>query len=152
MAYFRPSEAIDCLKLAPKLREQDKNEVMASHGLEPVTALHLSFKLSNKSYSIIHDDEVIGMFGYGPGDSDIVAVPWLLASDKLKEISREFLPQSKTWVEEVNKDFPILVNYVDARNTVAIRWLKFLGFKFIRKIDKFGLGQIPFYEFVRVEN
>lgn len=150
MAYYRPSKIEDCLELAPILRKQDVDEVAASHGLNPVTALRLSFKISNECNSIIHEGKVVGMFGYG-SDGGTVAVPWLLASDKIKEISREFLPQSKLWVDKVAEDYDVLVNYVDVRNTVAIRWLKFLGFKFIRRIEHFGKAQVPFYEFVRAD-
>ena len=150
MAYFRPSVLTDCLELAPKLRQQDLNEITASHGMSAVNTLSLSFKISNETNTIIHEGEVIGMFGYG-SDGDEVAVPWLLASDKLPKISKEFLPQSKRWVDGVAAAYPVLVNRVDVRNTVAIRWLKFLGFKFITRIENYGVGQIAFYEFVRAD-
>lgn len=149
MAHFQPSVLADVLELAPKLRQQDLNEIAASHGMSAVNTLSLSFKISDEVNSIILDGEVIGMFGYGSDNG--IAVPWLLASDKLPKISREFLPQSKRWVDGIASQYPILVNYVDVRNTVAIRWLKFLGFKFIQRIENYGVGQTPFYEFVRAD-
>jgi hypothetical protein len=33
-------------------------------------------------------------------------------------------------VAEMLRDYPRLCNVVDVRNTVAIRWLKWLGFEF----------------------
>ena len=41
-------------------------------------------------------------------------------------------------------------NYVDARNVVHIKWLKWLGFTIINKHNQFGIGRIPFYEFVKI--
>lgn len=149
--YYRPSEIRDVYDLSPKLRTQDVNEVAASSGFSPEEALLVSFNAGGEVNSIIASDgEVIGMFGVSPTDDPNLGVPWLLASPRLPEVSKEFLPQSLEWVRAVNKQYPMLLNYVDKRNTVAIRWLKFLGFSFIRLIDEFGVGKQPFYEFVRV--
>ena len=67
-------------------------------------------------------------------------------------LKKELLTRPIKWLEEKNKEYPLLVNYVDARNKVAIRWLRFLGFTFIRKIEKYGVGRKPFYEFVRISS
>lgn len=152
IAHYRPAEAGDMAVLAPKLRKQDVDEVMASSGLEPLEALTLSFEISEETNSIISDDgEVIGMFGVSKTDDPLVGCPWLLASDRLPEVRKKFLPQSYEWVKEVNKRYPLLFNCVDTRNTKAIRWLKYLGFTFVEHIEEFGVGRIPFYAFVRIE-
>jgi len=39
---------------------------------------------------------------------------------------------------------------VDAEYTLAINWLKFVGFTFIKKHDTWGVGDKPFLEFVRI--
>ena len=109
-------------------------------------------QLSDEVYAIIAgDEEVIGLFGVTPTEDPIVGCPWLLASDRLPEVSKEFIPQSLEWVKGINKKYPILRNYVDARNRLAMRWLSYLGFTFINLIDEYGKGRIPFYEFVRIE-
>ena len=43
------------------------------------------------------------------------------------------------------------MNYVDERNTTSIRWLKHLGFVLIKRIEDYGVGKKPFYEFVRIQ-
>ena len=47
------------------------------------------------------------------------------------------------------KHAKILWNFIDSRNTVHLRWIKWCGFKLINKkyIDK-----IKFYEFIRIKN
>lgn len=150
--YYRPAEAGDEVILAPKLRKQDAVEVMASAGLEPLAALKASLLVSEERYSIIASDgTIVGMFGVAPTGDKNVGCPWLLGSDRLPEVRKEFLPQSLEWVKGVNKRYPLLINYVDVNNTKAIRWLKYLGFTFISRVEEYGVGRIPFYEFVRIE-
>lgn len=147
--YYRPSTAGDAEILAPKLRKQDVEEVWASHGVLPLVALVTSQTNSSESHTIISSDgEVIGMFGV-VGDG-AVGIPWLLTSDRLPEVAREFLPQSREWVERINQDYSILTNYVDVRNKTAQRWLKWLGFKFVRVVEEYGYEKKPFYEVVRI--
>jgi RimJ/RimL family protein N-acetyltransferase len=151
--YYRTSEQEDVYELAPKLRKQDVDEVKASSGYTPEEALIYSFHVSGENNTIIAPDgEIIGMFGVGSTADPYIGVPWLLASPRLPEITREFLPQSLEWVKQKNEQYPVLINYVDCRNTVAIRWLRYLGFTFIKKIEEYGVGKKPFYEFVRIHN
>lgn len=150
--YYRPAAAGDVQIVAPKLRQQDVDEVKASSGLEPLEALQLSCLYSVEVNAIVASDgEVIGLFGVTKTPDFLVGCPWLLASDRLPEIRKDFLPQSLLWVKRINKQFPVLRNYVDQRNTKAIRWLKYLGFTFVDLIEDYGVGKKPFYEFVRIE-
>jgi len=57
------------------------------------------------------------------------------------------LRETKRLTKELNKKYSILTNSVDAEYTVAIKWLKFLGFTFI---NKHNYGGKPFLEFVRI--
>ena len=70
--------------------------------------------------------------------------------DRLPEVAREFLPESRKWVEKINQDYLVLTNYVDVRNTAAKRWLRWLGFRFVRIVEDFGYEKRPFYEVVRI--
>ena len=147
---YRPATFEDCHDLAPRMRSQDAKEVMASNGAKPYEALSESFRVSSECYTIIHEDgEIVGMFGVA--DAKIFGSPWLLGSDKLPETKRVMLPVSAKWVEEKNDQYPLLLNYVHADNTVSIRWLKSLGFEFIKLDKEYGVGKEPFYQFVRVK-
>tara|TARA_B100000795_G_C22698922_1_gene398789 strand:- start:71 stop:529 length:459 start_codon:yes stop_codon:yes gene_type:complete len=150
MAHYREATRQDVEELSEKMRKADAEEVMASSGLTPIQALTKGFELS-KGLSIIHKDELIGMFGVAEVGEDIGS-PWMLGSDKIPEIKKDLLTQALDWVIRTNKEYPLLVNYVDVRNKVAIRWLKFLGFSFVRKIPYYGVGRVPFYEFVRIDS
>ena len=133
------------------MRQQDAKEVMASNGLNPLRALQESFKVSQINNSIIHEDgSVVGMFGLGVNTA--FASPWLLGTDKLIETRKEFIPQARQWVEEANYHYPLLLNFVHADNSVSKRWLKSLGFEFIKLEKEYGIGKEPFYQFVRMRN
>jgi len=148
MAHYRDSIQEDVSVLAAKMREADVLEIKASNGVTPLEALQRGFDISN-AQSIIHNGELIGMFGCARVD-DLIGSPWMLGSDKIPQIKKDLLTQSVEWVKEVNHQYPLLVNYVDARNKVSIRWLNHIGFSFVQLIPTFGVGGVPFYEFVRI--
>lgn len=150
MAFYRTALREDIPELARTMREQDRVEIWHSHGLAPLEALEFSFDLAVENNSIISDEgKVIGMFGVGEVAPNI-GIPWLLGSDELPKIAREFIPESRKWIERVHERHDLLYNYVYAENSVSIRWLKWLGFSFIRRIDDWGANPAPFYEFVKL--
>lgn len=151
MAYYRPATIADCIKLAPNLREADKKELLLSSGEEPLEALILSLQVSEECNAIMNDEEeIVGLFGVATVDEDLGS-PWLLGADGIKQIATEFIQGSHSWIEEVQARYKILFNYVHEENEVAIKWLKKLGFNFIQKIEDYGVGQAPFYEFLRIQ-
>lgn len=148
--HYRPARFEDCREIAPLMREQDAKEVMASHGFKPYDALAESYRVSTEMNSIIHaDGSVVGMFGVT--DAGAYAIPWMLGTDKVIETRREFIPQAKKWVEETNEKYPLLFNFVHKDNTVSRRWLKSLGFEFIKLQEEYGVGGEPFIQFVRIK-
>lgn len=149
MAHYRRAYFEDCAVLAPKMRDKDKEEVWHSDGMSPLVALQTSFDASSEANTIIADDgEVIGMFGVAPTPIPTIGTPWLLASDRLPEVAREFIPQSRKWIEHIHDDYDLLFNYVYAKNTISIRWLKWLGFNFVRETE-YGVNPTQFLEFAK---
>lgn len=150
--YFRPTVLADVEYLAENLSKKDQEELYASLGMENYAALSWSFFVSKECNTIIMpDDSIGGIFGVS-NPTEGMGCPWLMGTDRIPEITIPFLKQSRKWVEEQNKKYPLLMNFVDERNDRAIQWLKFLGFTFIKRIEKHGHGEVPFYQFVRIEN
>ena len=94
----------------------------------------------------------MGMWGIikQPNNSGQV---WMLGCKNMLEDTRdksEFLRQSRIELKKLHKEFPVLFNYIDARNTVHLRWLTFMGFTIIKKHETFGYEGRPFYEFVKI--
>lgn len=147
--YYRPTIESDIEPLAAILREADIREVKASGGLDPVEALTFCFIHSEECNSIIYNDKVVGMFGCSR-INDEMGSPWLLGSDYIPKIRKAVLDVSKAWVQDKQKEYKILLNYIDKRNDYAFGWLKYLGFNFVREVENYGVEERPFIEFVRI--
>lgn len=148
MGYVRCYQPGDEIQLAPRLRQADLREIEAASDLDPVDALQVGAALSVPSCTIIgNDGQVAGMFGVVPEDH--FGRVWLLGSDALvtKPLSRQFLKECKQYLSGLEKLYPALGNVIDARNTVHIKWLRWLGFTFIRQVEIQGR---PFWEFIKL--
>ena len=142
---FRETIPEDCFYLADKLRYEDKREIIASTGMPPRNALIKSYAHSQDCFTILDTNDVpCGIFGVSKNGGI-----WLLASDDIYRIRFSFLRESKKVVQFLNTKYNPLWNYVDCRNTLHIKWLKWCGFVFLRKIN-YGVLNLPFYEFIRV--
>ena len=150
-SHFRAAKADDVYVLYPKIREVDVEEVKATIGLNIKDGLMASYETSDETYTMVADDgDLVGMFGLTKTADPLISVVWMLCTERLPQYSKTFIKLSKQWVIEQNKKHSILMNYVDARNITSIKWLKHLGFVLIKRVEQFGIGKKPFYEFVRI--
>ena len=116
--------------IAAHMRQADRDEVAASHGITPLAAMEMSLRRSRRAWTIMSPAGVpVGMFGVG--DTNILAgvgSPWLLGTDELPRHAIIFLRQCPYWVGQLLEGYTVLRNCVDDRNKLSIRWLKWLGF------------------------
>lgn len=148
MIWIRLATEEDVAQMAPKLRQADKNEVWASDGYSPLEALRTSYSLSKPCFTAVLDDEPLAMFGTVPILSNVGSI-WLLGTDSVSKAPTSFLRWSRRLLPFLLQPYDMVCNLVDARNTVHIRWIRWLGFTFIRKTTH-GPQQLPFYEFARL--
>jgi hypothetical protein len=80
-----------------------------------------------------------------------VGVIWMLSTDRLYEYPVEFTTHSRDLFRQYHERYEVLTNFVDARNTRHIKWLKWLGCHMVRKVDRFGPHSLPFLEFASVK-
>ena len=93
--------------------------------------------------------EVKAHSGLDPDQALLLGTDAML--DDLQD-QRTFLRQSKEVLRELHHQFILLFNEVDARNTVHIRWLRWMGFTFVRYRPNYGTEGRPFYEFCKVSH
>ena len=142
---FRLSIHEDCQYLADKLRYEDKREILDATGFTPISGLTFSYVSSEVCFTIVDKNNIpVGMFGVSK-DGAI----FLLASNEIKRIRYSFLRESRKVVDFLNTKYPMLWNFVDCRNELHLRWLKWCGFTFLRKLN-YGVNQKPFYEFIKL--
>jgi hypothetical protein len=149
--YMTPAVEADAYTFAEKLREEDKAEIKAASGWLPVDALLVGIKESKKVFSIwTNDHEPICIFGVTNHSLDVTTgVPWMLGTTLIQDYFVAFLRDGRGSLLPIIKDgYELLLNCVDSRNTVHIRWLKWMGFSFDFENPVFLTDpDVPFYLF-----
>lgn len=132
-----------------RFRKVDVEEVYAMSGRDINEAAREGVRYSEKSWIGLWGSDPIVVFGVRRLSllSD-EGTPWLLGTDRIKEpgIKKAFIEGSVPFVLEMLRYFKYLENFVDARNTTSIRWLKLCGFT-VEKPEPMGLLQMPFHRF-----
>ncbi|MDA8231570.1 MAG: hypothetical protein M0006_09550 [Magnetospirillum sp.] len=142
-----PATAAHAAAIAPILRAADREEVRAACGLAPEEALRLSLATSPLAWTGMAAGSPVCLFGAAsPGLLGGPGRPWLLATDALVRHSAAFLRRNRAYVAAMLDEFGHLANHVDARNSVSVRWLRWLGFT-LEPARPFGPYGLPFHPF-----
>ena len=143
-----PASLEHALQLAPRLRKGDLAEIKAASGLEPEDALVLSLAMAPKSWAWLYRGRVMAIFGVGPHPYKAgVGIPWLLGTKAAERHKMFFLRNSRRIIDEMLDEFPVMENYVDARNTTSIQWLHWCGFVLAEVVPFYGVQRLPFIRF-----
>lgn len=129
--------------IASSMRQADQLEVFCM-GKTPLGALQEAYEKDDTTLSILDKDDIpIAIFGVGQILD--MAYIWLLGTDNVREASYVFLKESRYITQALVKPYGSAFNFVHAENKIAIKWLKFCGATFIRKLY---FMNNPFYEFI----
>lgn len=144
----RPPRRADIPVLVANLREADRQELEAARGGEPHEAVRSALALSSHRWAM----DVDGNLGLVGGIVTVsllngIGSPWLLGTTELDRIPGALTKIGLRYRDVALGLFPELVNYVDARNVKAIRWLKRLGFTVSDTPVPYGVSRLPFYRF-----
>ena len=86
------------------------------------------------------------MFGIGAVSIAAgVGSPWMLGTNGIQDHSALFARVSKVWIDDARSRWSSLENHVDARNGLALRWLRWLGFE-IHDVEPHGPMGMPFHK------
>ena len=130
------------LHVASNLLPDDYREVKEGQGHDPLNALVVGVHNSESVYFTNPDNEICGIAGVYPNGAI-----WMLCTPAILKFPHTFAREAKRFVN--SRQEKLLRNIVDARNTVHTKLLRFLGFKFIRKLP-YGPNKLSFIEFCRV--
>ena len=146
-----PTTVEDINYIAPRLRKADKEECLAATGQKQLDVLYTSLLQGDINLTLnAPDGERIGLCGVAPSPLENSGAVWMCATDAIFKHQMAFLRRSKAALDYLSQDYALLYNYVDERNTVHIKWLKWMGFTFINRHENFGAAKLPFYEFLRI--
>lgn len=134
--------------LIDEIREPDKIELEAAAGSPYYQVIRDGYKQNaHHSWTGHANNNVVAVFGIKrlTALSD-VGVPWLISTNLVPKYRGVFMRYSKQIFDLVKRDYNYLCNYVDKRNIVAIRWLKWLGFT-IQEPEPYGVNGELFCRF-----
>lgn len=148
--FTRPATLADAHDVARRLRQPDRDEVLAAGGVSAEFILPSFVDRGSEVYA--SGIEELGrpevLFGVSPiVGVDRGATIWLLGTDTLFDYPVEFAVNSRIWFERFHERYDLLTNFIDARNERHLKWLKWLGFVAVRQWDRFGAHGLPFIEF-----
>ncbi len=126
------------------LREGDLKEL---HALRITARGALEHGLQHSQpecLTIVNDSLPVGMFGVAPSHGGKAGAVWLLGTPGILGISRQFLKESRYWLDHITQGYHMVGNIVHKDNNISIRWLKWLGFTFLRRVG-------DFIEFARIQ-
>ena len=142
---------MDCLELAPKMRQSDKQEIWSAGRFTPTSGLHMSLEISGEhAYTLKLDEEVVGIFGVAPcKEQPDIGIVWLMGADNMTTNKKGFYKVSQEYLKKFLEMYKTVFNYVDDRNVSSSKWLESLGFKNLGTEPKFGMDEIPFNLYVK---
>ena len=140
--YIHPITLEAAAEVASNLRPDDRREVEEGHGIPSALLPSLMSQNPSYVYFTVPDGKTAGMAGVGQ-EGDI----WMLCTPHIHRYPITFAREAKRYVD--SRTEPLLWNIVDSRNKAHLRLLKFLGFKFLRKLEH-GPNNVTFIEFCRV--
>lgn len=133
--------------VAANLRQAEIDELKALAGTEPLPSTRACVERSERAWAWLVDGEPAALFGVASrniiGDK---GEPWLLTTDLVDRHPVRFLRSCAIAIENMKGSYPILENWVDARHTVCVKWLGWLGFT-VHPARPYGVMGLPFHRF-----
>lgn len=152
---YRPALFSDAEELDAGLRAADRDEVTATSGTDTLKGIRRSILRSEEPVAAYDDLGLLCVFGTVDISGSYlspVASPWFLGTDRISLYPRLLIADARRYVVALQRRFPLLVNYIDARNTTSMKWLNRLGFKLDSEPVPYGVAGLPFYRFERRAN
>lgn len=139
---IRKATLDDVAHIATNLLPEDEREIVEGAGLNPVLSMFLDIHTSDSVVFFTPDSTYAGIAGVS-SDGCI----WMHCTPAVKSIPILFCKEARSWIDGLHH--PLLYNCADIRNTLHLKLLKHLGFKFLR-VRPFGPYNRYFVEFVRL--
>lgn len=118
----------DAAELAVNIRAADRAE-LAALGVEPLYAIVGSVRNSWFCHTATVGGRVACMLGVAPASLlSNEGRPWLLGTDLVTRYGGALGKRTGPYIQRMLAEFPVLKNHVHAKNVVAVRWLRRVGF------------------------
>lgn len=150
---FRAWREGDAEDLGARLRQQDVDELLAGGHTDMVAVLRQSLAQSEWALAVEQGGKLVALFGLASGGTVLVpfGVPWMLGSDEVATGGRVLVAQTARYISAMLRRYDRLFNCVHARNTVAIGWLRHVGFRIGKPFPHPKTGEL-FHPFEMTDN
>lgn len=144
---LRPARADDVAALVADLRPLDRAEVEAMAGPDVESVIARALATTPDCTAVDWRGELACLFGTMPQSliSDTGQV-WMLGTTLMHQLGRPLGIIAHRYISEASRTYPLLVNYVDARNAPSLRLIRWLGFD-VQPAEPFGVAGLPFHRF-----
>lgn len=144
---IRPTEPGDVARLFANLRASDLAECQAYGKPDIAAGIESSAARSLLCWTGLVDGELAAILGVAPlSIVNGIGSPWMLGTPVLDAHQRVLVRKTPEYIARMLKAFPHLVNFVHAKNTTSVRWLRRLGFSLSEPAPFGPLGE-PFHRF-----
>lgn len=142
-----PAEASHVELMKGRFRPADIEELWAAAHKSPEECILGGIEVSPLCWTALFDGSPSAVFGVAPQSMlGGAGSPWMVGTVDLDRHAYTVMRHTGSCIAAMLLCFPRLSNFVDARNTKAIAWLKRLGFRF-HDAEPHGLEGLPFYRF-----
>lgn len=148
---YKETTMEDIQRLSIVVRPEDKAELTAVSGKDTKDSIEDSMLESVKCYSVYYDDKILAIFGIGLySPLQKIGTPWAVFANDIDKHKVSLIKISRNWMDYLLSGvFNSLENWVDARNTRAIDYIRAIGFTVSEKPQPYGYEKLPFYFFSR---
>ncbi len=140
----RPVTVGDVAQLAAEIRPSDAAEILATGCTDVHATLADAVTRSVMCWSWFVDDKLACILGVAACED--VGAPWMIGTPVCEKHARILIKRPPEYIAKMLKAFPHLVNYVHAKNTTSVGWLKRLGFT-IHEAAPYGPMGEAFHKF-----
>lgn len=140
---IRPTEPQDVAALITNLRPADLAECQAYGRGDVAAGIEGSVRRSLLCWSGLIDGELAAILGVAPINMMCgIGSPWMLGTPVLDQHQRVLVRRTPEYICRMLTAFPHLVNFVHAKNTTSVRWLRRLGFTLHAAVPYGALGEM----------
>lgn len=139
----------DVSALVLDIRAADREEIIAVNGgrYDLLGPIQEALAISTRAYSAFKGDKLLGIFGVAPYAAiNRIGSPWAFGTNECSRAGLFVTKCGRMLINITAREYPHLLNYIDARQTHNIEWLKKLGF-YIHDPKPYGVEGRLFHKF-----
>lgn len=145
------SSLYDVGELDEVLRPEDRRELEDSSGLSARECLYRFVLMGDPAVTLrTHEGDMIGMLAAVPVSANVASIG-MAGSELIAQRAPSFLRGSREALRHLHQRYDGLICTADARNSVHLNWLEWLGFTATRRVFGYGAGGIEGVEFASIK-